>query len=241
MPKVIKDVPSFAQKLAQKSYASRDIHKQYAPMNHSKFPLHKVSIAAPSKSQPVLTTAARTVSAVNPKFSKTRPTIASYAISKSKSPLKRPFTQNGSNPPRNHAKRGNHQQYARITLLNPQRHVVPKAVLTQSKLVSITAARRVPTTVLKINVTIPRHAKTIVTKPPSPPRRHINRSSSPKVSNFPLRVTASKAFMVNVVKGGQGKWEWKPKCPILDYVSRTTSASMTLKRFDYNDALGDPS
>nr|GFA34070.1 hypothetical protein [Tanacetum cinerariifolium] len=48
------------------------------------------------------------------------------------------------------------------------------------------------------------------------------------------------AFMVNVVKGGQGKWEWKPKCPILDYVSRTTSASMTLKRFDYNDARGDP-
>nr|GFB40252.1 hypothetical protein [Tanacetum cinerariifolium] len=33
----------------------------YAPMNHSKFPLHKVSAAAPSKSQPVLTTAARTL------------------------------------------------------------------------------------------------------------------------------------------------------------------------------------
>nr|GFB26800.1 hypothetical protein [Tanacetum cinerariifolium] len=41
--------------------ASRDIHKQYAPMNHSKFPLHKVSAAAPPKSQPVLTTAARTI------------------------------------------------------------------------------------------------------------------------------------------------------------------------------------
>nr|GEZ48999.1 ribonuclease H-like domain-containing protein [Tanacetum cinerariifolium] len=79
MPQVTKDVPSFAQslepvkyprhsgllspppiKLAQKSYASRDIHKQYAPMNHYKFPFHKVSGAAPSKSQPVLTTAART-------------------------------------------------------------------------------------------------------------------------------------------------------------------------------------
>nr|GEW47544.1 hypothetical protein [Tanacetum cinerariifolium] len=32
--------------------------------------------------------------------------------------------------------------------------------------------------------------------------------------------------------------EWKPKCPVLDHLSRTTSASMTLKRFDYNDALG---
>nr|GEX52306.1 hypothetical protein [Tanacetum cinerariifolium] len=34
------------------------------------------------------------------------------------------------------------------------------------------------------------------------------------------------------------KMGWKPKCLILDHVSRNTSASMTLKRFDYNDALG---
>nr|GEX53809.1 ribonuclease H-like domain-containing protein [Tanacetum cinerariifolium] len=57
---LIKDCNFHSRKLAQKSYASRDIHKQYAPMNHSKFPLHKVSAAAPSKSQPVLPTAART-------------------------------------------------------------------------------------------------------------------------------------------------------------------------------------
>nr|GFC68453.1 ribonuclease H-like domain-containing protein [Tanacetum cinerariifolium] len=38
---LIKDCDFHARKLAQKSYASRDIHKQYAPMNHSKFPLHK--------------------------------------------------------------------------------------------------------------------------------------------------------------------------------------------------------
>nr|GEX74245.1 hypothetical protein [Tanacetum cinerariifolium] len=56
---LIKDCDFHARKLTLKSYASRDIHKQYAPMNHSKFPLHKVSTAAPSKSQPVLTTAAR--------------------------------------------------------------------------------------------------------------------------------------------------------------------------------------
>nr|GFA71232.1 putative ribonuclease H-like domain-containing protein [Tanacetum cinerariifolium] len=57
---LIKDYDFHARKLAQKSYALRDIHKQYAPMNHSQFPLHKVSAAAPSKSQSVLTTAART-------------------------------------------------------------------------------------------------------------------------------------------------------------------------------------
>nr|GFC17948.1 hypothetical protein [Tanacetum cinerariifolium] len=56
---LIKDCDFHARKLASKSYASRDIHKKYAPMNHSKFPLHKVSAAATSKSQPVLTTVAR--------------------------------------------------------------------------------------------------------------------------------------------------------------------------------------
>nr|GFC71566.1 hypothetical protein [Tanacetum cinerariifolium] len=85
---LIKDCDFHARKFAQKSYASRDIHKQKALMNHSKFPLHKVSAAAPSKSQPIFTTAARTIGAVKPKFSKTHPNIAPYAVSKSKSPLR---------------------------------------------------------------------------------------------------------------------------------------------------------
>nr|GEY95801.1 hypothetical protein [Tanacetum cinerariifolium] len=65
---LIKDCDFHARKLAQKSYASRDFHNHHAPMNHSKFPLHKVSAAAPSKSKPVLTVAARTISTVKPKF-----------------------------------------------------------------------------------------------------------------------------------------------------------------------------
>nr|GEW45111.1 hypothetical protein [Tanacetum cinerariifolium] len=138
-------------------------------------------------------------------------------------------------PIRNHAQRGNHQQYARMTLLNPQKHVIPTSVLTKSKLVLITAARQVTTVILKPLVTRLRQVKTVVTKPHSPPRRNINRSSSQKASTFSLKVTAAKAPMVNAVKGN---WVWKPKCPILDHVSRNTSASMTLKRFDYNDALG---
>nr|GFC65759.1 hypothetical protein [Tanacetum cinerariifolium] len=102
---LIKDCDFHARKLAQKSYASRDIHKQYAPMNHSKFPLHKVSTAAPLKSQPVLTTAARTVSAVKPKFSKTRPTLASHAVSMSQTPYRRlltcpPSLNSKNSPPR---------------------------------------------------------------------------------------------------------------------------------------------
>nr|GFB68858.1 hypothetical protein [Tanacetum cinerariifolium] len=87
MDHLIKDCDFHARKLAHRTYASRDIHKQYAPVNHSKFLLHKVSTAAPPQSQSVLTTAARTISAVKPIFSMTRPTLASRAVSKSKSPL----------------------------------------------------------------------------------------------------------------------------------------------------------
>nr|GEW47603.1 Gag-Pol polyprotein [Tanacetum cinerariifolium] len=68
--------------------------------------------------------------------------------------------------------------------------------------------------------------------------QHINCSPSPKDINSPHRVTAIKGSVVNVAQGLQGKWEWKPKCLILNHVSCNKSASITLKRFDYNDALG---
>nr|GEX60463.1 retrovirus-related Pol polyprotein from transposon TNT 1-94 [Tanacetum cinerariifolium] len=48
---------------------------------------------------------------------------------------------------------------------------------------------------------LPRHDKPIVTKPHSPPRRHINRSPSLKARNFPPKVIAVKALMVNAAKG----------------------------------------
>nr|GEW00191.1 hypothetical protein [Tanacetum cinerariifolium] len=57
------------------------------------------------------------------------------------------------------------------------------------------------TTVRKTHVTRPRPAKTVVTKPHSPPRRSINHSLSPKASNFPLKVTTAKTPMVNAVEG----------------------------------------
>nr|GEV76910.1 hypothetical protein [Tanacetum cinerariifolium] len=133
-------------------------------------------------------------------------------------------------PPRNHSQRGIHKHYARMPLSSPQRHVFPTTVVPKSKLVPINAARPITAAVPKIKVTRPRHDTPIVTKTNSPPRRQINRGPSPKASNSPPRVTAVKAPMVNAAKVVQGKWEWKPKCPILDHVSCNTSASMTLKR-----------
>nr|GEU65397.1 hypothetical protein [Tanacetum cinerariifolium] len=154
MDHLIKDCDFHASKLAQRTHALRDIHKQYAPVNHSKFHLHKVSTAAPFKYQSVLTTADRTVSAIKPNFSKTRPKLASHAIYKSKSPL----------------------------------------------------------------------------------RRHLPRHPSSNSSNSSHRVTAAKASAVSAAQDKKDTWVWRPKCLVLDHDLRTTSASMTLKRFDYNDA-----
>nr|GFA85171.1 hypothetical protein [Tanacetum cinerariifolium] len=134
---LIKDCDFHAKNLAQKSYVSRDIQKQYAPMNHSKFPLHKVSTAAPPKSQPVLTTAARTVSAVKPKFSKTRPTLASHVVFRSHTPNRRPITHPSSSNSRNSPPRVtitkpstvNAAQHNKGTWGNPQQALKDKGVI----------------------------------------------------------------------------------------------------------------
>nr|GFC70343.1 hypothetical protein [Tanacetum cinerariifolium] len=74
-----------------------------------------------------------------------------------------------------------------------------------SKPVSITAVRPVSTVALKISVTRPRQATSVVTKSRSPLRRHINRSPSLKASSSPPRVTAVKAHVVNATQGMEGK------------------------------------
>nr|GEY68686.1 retrovirus-related Pol polyprotein from transposon TNT 1-94 [Tanacetum cinerariifolium] len=109
-------------------------------------------------------------------------------------------------PAKNHAQRGNHQHYEKMTHPNPQRHVIPTTVLTRSKLVPLTIARPVTNVVPHNNVTRPRPTKTVVTKPHSPQRRNFNRIPSPKPSNFPQKVTTVQAHKVNAVKGVQGDW-----------------------------------
>nr|GEZ28161.1 putative ribonuclease H-like domain-containing protein [Tanacetum cinerariifolium] len=99
--------------------------------------------------------------------------------------------------PRNHSHRGNHKQYASLTHTNPQKHMVPAVVLTQSKPVSITDVRPVCAVVPKFKVTQPRHAKPSITKSKSPIRRHLTHSHSPKISNSPPRVTVVKALVGN--------------------------------------------
>nr|GEW08510.1 retrovirus-related Pol polyprotein from transposon TNT 1-94 [Tanacetum cinerariifolium] len=138
----------------------------------------------------------------------------------------------------NHAMRVNHQKFCWMTHPHSNRHVVPTAVLTRSRLVPLNAARPVTTVVLKSTVKSPRPVKHVVNKAHTPIIRHINHISSPRNSNFNQKVTTVKVEKVNAIKGTKGNWMWMPKCTVLDHVSRLTSASMTLKQFDYTYALG---
>nr|GEU98756.1 hypothetical protein [Tanacetum cinerariifolium] len=128
---------------------------------------------------------------------------------------------------RNHAHRGNHKQYARMTLSTPQRHVVPVAVLTQSKHVSITAIRQATTDVPKTSVTRPRQANIVVTKPNSPPRRHINCIPSPKANTFPPKVIVVKAPIVNAAQDGNPQHALKDKGVINSRCSRHITGNMS--------------
>nr|GEW90468.1 ribonuclease H-like domain-containing protein [Tanacetum cinerariifolium] len=179
---LIKDCDFHARKLAQNSYASRDIHKHHAQMKYSRTPLHKVSAAAPSKSKPVLITAARTISAVKPKFSKAHPNITSYAVSKSKFPFRKHFIRHTSPKPS--------ISPPRVNAVNPS---------------TVSAAR-------------------------------VNAAKHPAVSA--ARINAVKPSAVTAVQHNHTKKVWRPKTLVLYHAFRTTSASMTLKRFDYNYVLG---
>nr|GEX03571.1 hypothetical protein [Tanacetum cinerariifolium]GEX47867.1 hypothetical protein [Tanacetum cinerariifolium] len=80
-------------------------------------------------------------------------------------------------------------------------HVVPIAVLTRSKLVPLTAARPVTTAVTHNNVTRPRPAKTVGTKPHSPPKRTINHSPSPQASNFHQKLLLLRLQRLMMLRG----------------------------------------
>nr|GFD16215.1 hypothetical protein [Tanacetum cinerariifolium] len=149
------------------------------------------------------------------------------------------------NPVWNSSMMVNHQNSIRMTHPHSNRNVVPTAVLTRLRLVSLNAARHVPTTVTQSTVKNTWPVKHVVSKAHSPVRRPINQRKTTKNSNFHKQVTTVKVNKVNVVQGNKGNakkasayWVWKSKCKVLDHVSRLISALMTLKKFDYTDALG---
>nr|GEZ09471.1 hypothetical protein [Tanacetum cinerariifolium] len=108
----------------------------------------------------------------------------------------------------------------------------------KSQPILTTAARTVSTVKLKFSKTHPNIASHAVSKSKSLLRRPFIRHPFSKPSISPPRVTAAKPSAVSAAQNNHDKWVWRPKCLVLDHDLRTTSASMTFKRFDYNDALG---
>nr|GEU51361.1 hypothetical protein [Tanacetum cinerariifolium] len=224
-------------KLNDESFPPSPIYNRYQSGNgYHVVPLPYTGTFMPPKPDLVFNTAPNDVetdhSAFNVKLSPTKP---DQALSHTLRPSA-PIIKNWVSDSKDESETKTPQNVP--SFIQSTEYVIPTAVLTQSKPVPITAIRPVSTVVFKISVTKPRQAKTVVTKSNSPLRRHINHSPSSKASTFPPKVTAVKAPMVNAAQVVQRKWDWIPKCLILDYVSHNTSASITLKRFDYNDALG---
>nr|GEZ30017.1 hypothetical protein [Tanacetum cinerariifolium] len=108
-------------------------------------------------------------------------------------------------PVRNHALRGNHPHYARMTHPHPHRHVVPTVVLTRSRLVPLTAARPVTAAVPQTNVQHQRPAKHGVNKAHLLIRRPINHKPLPNNSNFHQKVTTIKANQSTMLGGFTAK------------------------------------
>nr|GEV69262.1 hypothetical protein [Tanacetum cinerariifolium] len=131
---------------------------------------------------------------------------------------------------RNNAHRGYHKQYAPMTSQNPQKHMVPAAVLTQSKPLSITAVRPVSAAVPTLKVTRPRHAKPIVTKSISPTRRNLTRYAGEmgmetKMPNYILCFPQHKC--INDPKKGNPQHALKDKGVIDSGCSRYMTGNMS--------------
>nr|GEX53814.1 hypothetical protein [Tanacetum cinerariifolium] len=88
----------------------------------------------------------------------------------------------------NNAMRVNHHNSARMTHPHSNRNVVPIAVLTRLRLVSLNAARPVSTAVPQSTMKSPSPVKHVVNKAHSPIRRPINHIPVTKNSNFHKRV-----------------------------------------------------
>ncbi|GJR23502.1 hypothetical protein Tco_0972029 [Tanacetum coccineum] len=146
----------------------------------------------------------------------------------------------------NNSKRVNHQNFGRFSHPNPKSNIVPQVVLTKSGLVSLNTAKSVSTAQSRktMNDVMPTaysyyKAYSSVKRPFNKKTVNYNRYFNKRVNTVKgTRVnTARSKAEVNTVKAS-AIWVWKPKHEELDHVSKSNSASKTLTRYDYVDALG---
>nr|GEV14081.1 hypothetical protein [Tanacetum cinerariifolium] len=101
--------------------------------------------------------------------------------------------------------RVNHQNSVRVTHPYSKRNVVPTTVLTSSRLVSLNAARPVPTAITQSTMKCTRTVENVFNKAHSPIRWPINQRTSTKNSNFNKKVTTVKVNKGNPQQALQDK------------------------------------
>ncbi|GJX36128.1 hypothetical protein Tco_0247685 [Tanacetum coccineum] len=137
----------------------------------------------------------------------------------------------------NNSKRVNHQNFGRFSHPNPKSNIVPQAVLTKSGLVSLNTAKSVRTAQPRTRMNDAMQKPYSYYKAYSSVKRPFNKKTTNYNRYFNKRVNTVKSTRVNTVKAS-ASWVWKPKHEDLDHVSKSNSASKTLTRYDYVDALG---
>nr|GFC70950.1 hypothetical protein [Tanacetum cinerariifolium] len=133
----------------------------------------------------------------------------------------------------NHHSKGSRKTKKACFVCKSVDHLIKDCDFHASKLAQRTHASRIVSAVKpNFSKTQPKLASHAVYKSKSPLRRHLPRHPSSNSSNSSPRVTAAKESAVTAAQGKKGTWVWRPKCLVLYHDLRTTSASMTLKRFD---------
>ncbi|GJZ68962.1 hypothetical protein Tco_0632512 [Tanacetum coccineum] len=146
----------------------------------------------------------------------------------------------------NNSKRVNHQNFGRFSHPNPKSNIVPQAVITKSGLVSLNTAKSVSTAQSRktMNDAIPTTYSYY--KAYSSVKKTFNKKTTNYNRYFNKRVNTVKSIRVNIARPkvevntvkASARWVWKPKHEELDHVFKSNSASKTLTRYDYVDALG---
>ncbi|GJX11243.1 hypothetical protein Tco_0201102 [Tanacetum coccineum] len=146
----------------------------------------------------------------------------------------------------NNSKRVNHQNFGRFSHPNSKNNIIPQAVLTKSGLVPLNTAKSVSTAQSRTRMNDAMQKPYFIYKAYSSDKRPFNKKTTNYNRYFNKRVntvkstrdnTARPKAKVNTVKAS-ASWVWKPKHEELDHVSKSNSASKTLTRYDYVDALG---
>ncbi|GJV28586.1 hypothetical protein Tco_1385034 [Tanacetum coccineum] len=145
----------------------------------------------------------------------------------------------------NNSKRVNHQNFGRFSHPNPKSNIVPQAVLTKSGLVSLNTAKSVSTAQSRLTMNDAMPTTYSYYKAYSSVKRPFNKKTINYNRYFNKRVNTVKGTRVNTARPkaevntvkALASWVWKPKHEELAHVSKSNSASKTLTRYDYVDAL----